>query len=284
MRKGYVVSARHRLLCLGERTWIMGIINVSTDSFYPGSRATGGAAAAEMAGRMLQEGVDILDVGGESTRPGANPICEREEIGRVVPVVEAIRKVSDIPLSVDTYKSAVAQAALEAGADIVNDISGFHADAEMAATVARFGAAAVVMHLRGTPETMQMLPPSADIFADAEAYLLDSLGKASTAGLAHDKIIVDPGIGFGKTLKDNLRILRNLELFRKLDRPILVGPSRKSFIGKISGEDVDQRLWGTAATLTCAVLAGAHIVRVHDVAPMKSVAKMADALAQTDNE
>lgn len=237
-----------------------------------------------MARRMIAEGADILDIGGESTRPGCVPVGEDEEIERVTPTIEAIRKISNIFISVDTYKPAVAQVALQAGADIVNDISGFHWDEQMAATVARFEAAAVVMHLRGTPNTVHTLPPSEDIFADAESRLRASLEKASNAGLPRDKIIIDPGIGFGKSLTDNLRILRNLHFFGKLDCPILVGPSRKSFIGKILKEDVQERLWGTAAAVTCAVLAGAHIVRAHDVAAIKCVVKMADALAVMEED
>jgi dihydropteroate synthase len=261
----------------------MGIINVTPDSFYPGSRTAAGAAALEMAKRMIDEGADILDVGGESTRPGADPVTESEELERVVPVVEGIRQISNIFISVDTYKSGIAEAVLEAGADLINDVSGLHWDSDMAQAVARFAAAAVVMHIRGTPKTMQTLAPSEDIFAEVETWLRDSLEKASAAGLGHDKIIVDPGIGFGKSLTENLRILRNLDYFQRLDCPVLVGPSRKSFIGKILDEEVQERLWGTAAAITCGVLAGAHIVRVHDIAPIKAVAKVADAFAAIEN-
>ncbi|HEY3130866.1 MAG TPA: dihydropteroate synthase [Acidobacteriota bacterium] len=282
MRKTYFVRTRGRVMTLGKRTWIMGIINATPDSFYPKSRASDVESALELAQRMISEGADMLDVGGESTRPGSDPVPQDEELERVLPVVAAIRKLSDVFISVDTYKSRVAGAALQAGADLINDISGFHWDLEMAATVAQLDAAAIVMHTRGTPKTMQSLTPSVDIFAEVESHLRGSLLEASRAGLSHDKIIIDPGIGFGKSLADNLRILRNLDYFQGLDCPVLVGPSRKSFIGKILDQDVHGRLWGTAAAVTCSILAGAHIVRVHDVAEMKEVAKMGDAFAESE--
>ncbi len=269
-------------MALGKSTWIMGVINATPDSFYPESRVPNVNAALELAERMIAQGADMLDMGGESTRPGSNPVPESEELERVLPIIEAVRKVSDVFISVDTYKAPVADAVLQAGADLINDVSGFHWDPEMASTVARFDAAAVVMHMRGTPKTMQNLPPSRDIFAEAESHLRASLEKASDAGLARDKIIIDPGIGFGKSLGDNLRILRNLDYFQRLDCPLLVGPSRKSFIGRILDEDVYGRLWGTAAAVTCSILAGAHIVRVHDVMEMKAVAKMADAFVEAE--
>lgn len=283
MRKAYRVPARNRVFHLGTRTWVMGIINVTPDSFYPPSRSLNLSQALETARQMIHEGADILDLGGESTRPGADPVDQSEELERVLPVIEAIRGVSDIPISVDTRKSEVARAALDAGADLVNDVSGFHDDPAMASTLARFDAAAVAMHLRGRPKSMPALPPSGDILGEAQAYLRASLDKAAAAGLSRDRIIIDPGIGFGKSLGDNLRIIRNLDFLKELDCPILVGPSRKSFIGTILEEDVDGRLWGTAAAVACAVLAGAHMVRVHDVAAMKSVAKVADALAQAEH-
>ena len=232
-----------------------------------------------MAETMIAQGADILDIGGESTRPGSDPVPQQEEMDRVLPVIEALRKASGVFLSVDTSKSAVARAALEEGADLVNDVTGFMLDPEMASTVARCDAAAVVMHLRGTPKTMSALPESSDILAEGETYLRGSLQRAAEAGLARERILVDPGVGFGKSLVENLRIIRNLDFFARLDRPILVGPSRKSFIGKILEEDAQARLWGTAAAVTCAVLAGAHVVRVHDVRQMRSVVRVADALA-----
>ncbi|MBI2820958.1 MAG: dihydropteroate synthase [Acidobacteria bacterium] len=283
MRKPYAVPARSRILQLGGRTWIMGIINVTPDSFYSASRSPGVQTALEMARRMICQGADIVDVGGESTRPGSDPVPEQQELDRVIPVVEAICSSQSVPVSVDTRKASVARAALEAGAELINDISGFHGDSEMASVVAHFGAAAVVMHLRGTPKTMHRMPHSDDIFAEARAYLLDGMEKATRAGVSRDRIIMDPGLGFGKSPAENLQILRNLAFFRDLDRPILVGPSRKSFIGKVLQQEIGERLWGTAAAVACAVLAGAHIVRVHDVAEMKSVVKMADALASVEH-
>jgi len=283
MRKEYRVAGRHRELNLGARTWIMGIINVTPDSFHPGTRSGDAKGAVNIAAEMIRQGADILDVGGESTRPGAEPVMLDEELRRVIPVIRTIRGMTGIPVSVDTRKSEVAAAALETGADLVNDVSGFRDDPAMAEVVARYGAAAVVMHLRGNPKTMQLAPPSDDILSEARSSLQKSLDRAAVAGLSRDKIIIDPGIGFGKSPQDNLQILRNLDFLQELDRPILVGPSRKSFIETtLAGpdEDCDRRLWGTAAAVTSAILAGAHIIRVHDVAAMKSVAAIADALAR----
>jgi dihydropteroate synthase len=268
---------------LGDRTWIMAVLNVTPDSFYPGSRARDVGDAASRAASMIQQGADILDIGGESTRPGAAPVPESEEMDRVLPVIEAVRKSSNIFLSVDTCKASVACEALRAGADLVNDITGFH-DPGMPGTVADSDAAAVVMHIRGTPENMQQIPPSEDILGDTLYQLRESVEKGSRAGLARDKIIIDPGIGFGKTVEDNLNLLRRLDFFQPLDRPLLVGPSRKSFIGKILEQDVEDRLWGTAAAVTCGILSGAHIIRVHDVTEMKAVARMADALAEMEHD
>jgi len=264
---------------LGQRSWIMGVLNVTPDSFYPASRACTVEEAATRALRLIEEGADILDIGGESTRPGAAPVSAAEEMDRVLPVIEAVRKESNAYLSVDTYKVPVAREALRAGVDVVNDITGF-GDAEMPGAVARFDAAAVAMHIRGTPRNMQEIPPSDDILGEILSSFQKSLEKGSSAGLSRDKIIIDPGIGFGKTVEDNLNILRRLDFFQTLDRPLLVGPSRKSFIGKILEREVEDRLWGTAAAVAGSILSGAHIIRVHDVAEMKAVARMADALAE----
>ncbi len=243
---------------------IMGILNVTPDSFYDGGRYPDTGRAVERAYRMRDEGADIIDVGGESTRPGAKAVTAEEEIGRVCPVIEKIAMDIGIPVSVDTSKSKVARAALAAGASIVNDISGLSFDRETAGVAAEFGAGVVLMHIRGTPETMQNDPRYADLVGEISAFLAGAAQRAMASGIGREKIIIDPGIGFGKTLEDNYRIIKNLHEFRKLGFPVLVGLSRKSLIGKLYGGDED-RLPATIALNAASVLNGADIIRVHDV-------------------
>jgi len=268
-----------RDITLGERTLLMGIINVTPDSFSDGGRFANAEEAVRHGIRLKEEGADILDVGGESSRPGADPVAPEEEIRRVVPVVEALARRVGIPVSVDTTKSEVARAALEKGAEIVNDISAMHFDDSMAETVARSGAAVVMMHMRGTPRDMQQGDLSyEDLLAEIIAYLGERIERAQAAGVDREKILVDPGIGFGKSAGDNLRLIKHLAELKVLGRPILIGPSRKSFIGRVTGGTPQERLEGTAATVTAAVLNGAHVVRVHDVRFMKAVVSMTDAI------
>jgi dihydropteroate synthase len=243
---------------------IMGVLNVTPDSFYDGGRYLNLSTALKQARRMRDEGADIIDIGGESTRPGARPVGLQEEIDRVCPVIEAIVADLGIPLSVDTYKSGVAEAALAAGATMVNDISGLTYDGIMAGVIARHGAVAVISHIRGTPETMQVDPRYDDLLGEITGFLSRSVEAALGAGIVGDRIIVDPGIGFGKTLEDNYRIIRDIGLIKRLGYPVLVGLSRKSLIGKLYGDDSD-RLPATIALNAVAVMNGADIIRVHDV-------------------
>lgn len=243
---------------------IMGILNVTPDSFYDGGRYADRGSAVERAYRMRDEGADIIDIGGESTRPGAQPVSEAEEIDRVCPVIEAVARDIGVPLSVDTSKAGVARAALAAGAAIVNDISGLTFDRGMAGVVAAQGAGLVVMHIQGRPETMQNNPRYGDTVAEIYGFLAAATQKAVEAGIAREKIIVDPGIGFGKTLEDNYIILQNIREFGKLGFPVLVGLSRKSLIGKLYDREED-RLPATIALNAAALLGGADIIRVHDV-------------------
>jgi dihydropteroate synthase len=245
---------------------VMGVINVTPDSFYPLSRSRSAAEAAEAALAMEAEGADIVDIGGESTRPGSEYVGEAEELERVVPAVEAIRARSAIPISIDTRKAAVAAAALEAGADIVNDVSSLGADPAMADLVARSGAAVVLMHMRGEPKTMQDAPRYADCAAEVAEYLGAAAGRAIAAGIARDRIIVDPGIGFGKRLEDNLDLISRLGLVADLGYPVLVGLSRKAFVGAIAGRAAEGRLAGSLGAACAAFAGGARIFRVHDVA------------------
>jgi len=256
----------------------MGILNVTPDSFYDGGLFLNPDAAVRRGLVMEEEGADIIDVGGESTRPGADPVSVREEMERILPVIEGIRRHSDIPVSVDTSKSDVARAALDAGADMINDVSGLTFDPQMQKVISDEGACVVLMHMQGNPKTMQKKPEYSDLIEDISAFLNTSVRTALDAGIHEDKIIIDPGIGFGKKWKDNYIILDCLDIFQKLGFPILVGVSRKSFIGHLLNLPEQERLWGTAAAVTAAVLNGCHIVRVHDVREMRQVVQVADAV------
>jgi dihydropteroate synthase len=243
---------------------IMGILNVTPDSFFDGGRYYELGRAVERAYRIREEGADIIDIGGESTRPGSMPVAADEEIRRVCPVIEAIAKDIGIPVSVDTNKSEVARAALRAGASIVNDISGLTFDAGIAGEAARYGAGIVLMHIKGRPADMQKDPRYTDLIGDIRGFLGEAARRAQEAGIGRDKIIIDPGIGFGKTFEDNYRIIRNLREFKALGFPLLVGLSRKSLVAKLY-EQAEDRLPATIALNVVSVLNGADIIRVHDV-------------------
>jgi dihydropteroate synthase len=285
-----------RILTHGERPLVMGIVNCTPDSFYPESRRAGTEAALEAARGMIRDGADILDIGGESTRPGSDPVPAAEERTRVVPVIEGIRAESEVAISVDTRKSEVAQAALDAGADIVNDVSGLRDDPALGPLVAERGVPVVLMHMRGTPKTMQHRPHYSDTVADILEELRERIDVARGAGVAEDRIIVDPGIGFGKTVADNLRILNATARFREeLGLPVLIGASRKSFIGKVAARPqqpeqaaeplaVEQRLPGTLACHLWAAAAGADILRVHDVAETVQALTLLEAIRTVERE
>jgi dihydropteroate synthase len=267
---------------LSERTFIMGVLNVTPDSFSDGGKYMDPGQALDRALEMVDEGADFIDVGGESSRPrsgaygeGADPVPAEEELRRVLPVLRRIVPATPVPVSIDTTKSAVAARALDAGAVIVNDISGFRFDPAMPETVARAGASAVVMHMRGTPKTMQADPQYTDLFGEIGTGLRQSVETGRAAGIG--QMIVDPGIGFGKRRQDNLNLLRGLSRFHAIGCPVMVGPSRKAFIGEILDLPVGERLEGTLAAVVVAILSGAHIVRVHDVQQVKRAARMADA-------
>jgi len=275
-----VLRCRGREIALGEKTLVMGIVNVTPDSFSGDGLGSDVQAAIAQGKRMVEEGADLLDIGGESTRPGSEPVSEDDELGRVLPVIEGLAATVNLPISVDTYKSAVALAALAAGASIVNDISGLHHDQEMAKVAAEAGAAVILMHIQGTPRDMQKDPKYADVIGEISGYLAEGIATAEAAGLTREQLVVDPGIGFGKTLEHNLEILRRLREFRALGCAVMVGTSRKSIIGRILNLPAEQRVEGTAATVALAVAAGADIVRVHDVKEMVRVARVADAIVR----
>ena len=261
-----------------ERVLVMGTLNLTPDSFYDGGRYPTNAAAIEQALQMVEEGADIIDIGGESSRPGARPISAAEELERVIPVVEGIHRQTDILLSVDTTKGAVATKAIEAGASIVNDISALRFDPKMAGVVADRGVFIVLMHMKGRPETMQKGPSYNDPVEEIKAFLAGRIEVAISAGIPADRIIIDPGIGFGKRLSDNLAIIRALSRFSALDVPILIGLSRKSFLGDILNLPAEERLEGTIAANAIAILNGADIIRVHDVKEGRRTADVVRAL------
>ena len=256
----------------------MGVLNVTPDSFSDGGRYLGVTAAISHAKEMVENGADVVDIGGESSRPGASPASEDEELARVLPVVEGLVDEISVPLSIDTCKAEVARQALEAGAHIVNDITALQGDAETVNVVAEMNAGVILMHMRGTPRTMQHSPVYDDVVSEVSSWLRHRIEEAETKGVVPDQIVIDPGIGFGKTVDHNLEILRRLDEFRHLNKPILIGTSRKSFIGKILDLPVDNRIEGTAATITWAIAHGADMVRVHDVKIMHRVSRMTDAL------
>jgi dihydropteroate synthase len=268
----------------GGRTLVMGVLNVTPDSFSDGGRFFDAGRALARAEEMAAEGADIIDVGGESTRPGGAPVAVDEELRRVVPVVESVAARLAVPVSVDTTRSLVARAALEAGAAIVNDISGLRFEPELADEVARAGAGLVLMHSRGEQSTLHALAPVEDLWRELKTSLDESIAEAALRGVEHESIALDPGVGFGKSQEQNLRLVARLDRFAALfsEFPVLVGTSRKSFIGRLlGGAPAAQRLHGTMATVTASILGGAHVVRVHDVRAAVETARVADAIRKS---
>lgn len=272
------LKTRHGPVDFSRRTAVMAVLNVTPDSFFDGGRHfdAGRAIAAGMA--MMQAGADIIDIGGESSRPGAEPVSQTDELARVIPVIQGLRRQCALPISIDSYKAPVARAALDAGADIVNDISALGFDPVMASMVAKEKVPVVLMHMRGTPRTMQADPQYADVVREVRDFLAERLYDAMDVGIDAESIVLDPGIGFGKTVEHNIQLLRGLAILGALGQPLLVGVSRKAFIGKILGLAPDQRLEGSLAAAVAAVLGGANIIRVHDVAETCRAVRIADAL------
>ncbi len=257
----------------------MGILNVTPDSFSGAGLYFDKSLAVEKAYQMLEDGADIIDIGGESTRPGSEPVPLEEELRRTIPVIETLSTEIKAPISIDTYKAEVARRALDSGASIVNDISGLRFDPEMPEVFAEYKVPVVIMHIKGTPKNMQQNPTYEALIPEIMDYLRVSIRLAMKLGVEEDKIIIDPGIGFGKTFDHNLEIIKNLHEFTLLEKPLLIGPSRKAFIGKILGDlPTSERLEGTAAAVAISIFNGANIIRVHDVKEMVRVAKVADAI------
>jgi len=273
-----LLHLRSRDIDLEQKVVVMGILNVTPDSFYDGGRYTGEDEALARVEEMIGEGADIIDVGGESVRPGVDPIGLNEELGRVIPVIEKIKKQFSIPICVDTYKAEVARQAIEEGAEMVNDISALRFDPDLRKIVAGYGVPVVLMHIKGTPKNMQDNPRYDSVMEEIISYLDSSIKLAEEAGADGRGIIVDPGIGFGKTTAHNLEILRRLEELASLGKPILVGLSRKSFIGNVLGLPQEERLEGGLAATCMAVWRGARLVRTHDVSPTRRAVDMVQAI------
>ena len=276
-------------LALSNRTYIMGVLNRTPDSFSDGGQFMKEADAAERAFEMASVGADIIDIGGESTRPGAEPVTIDAELDRTIPVIKRIARNLDIPISIDTHKSEVAREALKNGAAIINDVTGLRGDSGMAKVALDFDVPVVIMHMKGTPRTMQLNPQYGSLIKDILAGIKESIEMAKNAGIDENKIIIDPGIGFGKTAEHNLKILNNLELFKRLKRPILIGVSRKSYIistlkdNRIDNTDIEAsgRLMGTVSSCAISILKGVNILRVHDVKEMVQASRVADAIVRS---
>ncbi len=269
---------RHGRVDFSRRTAIMGVLNVTPDSFYDGGRRRDASQAIADGVAMVGAGADIIDIGGEASRPGAQAVSEAEELARVLPVIDGLRKQIAVPISIDTYKSSVARAALDGGADIVNDISALRFDPAMVGLIAKEKVPLILMHMQGTPRTMQVEPHYDDVVREVRDFLAAQLYDALDAGIAAESVLLDPGIGFGKNLEHNLQLLRGLPIFAALGQPLLVGVSRKAFIGKILNLEPELRLEGSLAANVAAALGGANLVRVHDVAETCKAIKVADAL------
>ena len=282
-RKRFKLRLRSGVLSLGERTLVMGVLNVTPDSFSDGGRFLDPRRAVERGLAMEREGADLLDIGAESTRPGAHGIPAAEELRRLLPVLEALGRRLKIPISIDTQKSAVAEMALGAGAQIINDVSGLRSDPRLAQVAAKSQAPLILMHMRGIPRSMQRGPFAREVLRDVMTGLRRSVAIATKAGVEKSQIVIDPGIGFGKSFSQNYELLARLPALAKLGFPMVVGASRKGFLGKTLARNgkpapANERLWGTAAAVAATILHGAHIVRIHDVAEMVQIARVADQI------
>ncbi len=275
------IRCREKNLFLDSHALIMGILNVTPDSFSDGGKFMDPSLAVDQAQKMVNQGADIIDIGGESTRPGASEVDEKEEITRIRPIVQAIGKSIDIPFSIDTRKASVAQVALDCGASMVNDVSALRDDSYMGKVVKESGACVVLMHRQGSSATMQNTPHYIDVVEEVKSFLSQSITMALSMGISPDRIIIDPGIGFGKTCDHNLEILSNIGEFLQLEQPLMVGISRKAFIGQLTGKPVAERESGNAAAVAIAVWQGVNILRVHDVGAMKDAIQVAQALRKS---
>ncbi len=271
-------------LSLGQKTRLMGVLNVTPDSFSDGGLFFQRDQAIARGETLAAQGADLLDIGGESARPFSDPVSVEEEIQRIVPVIKTLVKRISIPISVDTYRADVAKAALDAGAALVNDISALGFDPRLAKVVADYQVPVILMHIQGTPRDMQVQPKYDHLLSDIHRFFVERIEWAKRQGIAPEKILIDPGIGFGKTFDHNLTLIKRLDYFQDLGRPVVLGTSRKAFIGRLTNQEPLNRDWGTAATLVVGIWQGAHIVRVHNAAAAKQVLAVADALCEASEE
>ena len=279
MRKSFQIALPGgKQLAVGARTLVVGVLNVTPDSFSDGGLYDQTDRAIEHALRMEADGADIIEVGGESTRPGSPRVSADDELARIAPVLKVLGKRLRVPIAIDTYKSEVARATIDLGVSVLNDISALRFDPRIAEVAAASRAALVLIHMRGEPATMQQMPPSQDIFAEIHDDMNVALREAERCGVMREQIIIDPGIGFGKTVEQNLTILNHLDRFATFDLPLMIGTSRKRFIGSLTGRGESERVFGTAASVAAAILRGAHLVRVHDVREIVDVVRVADAI------
>jgi len=280
-KESFVLNFSHASIDLTKKVAVMGILNLTPDSFYDGGRYITEKEVMRRVEQMIREGADIIDIGGESTRPGARKISWEEEVKRTIPYIKKITRLFKLPISIDTYKAKVAKEAIESGAEMVNDISGLRFDPDMAGVVSSNKVFLVIMHIKGTPRNMQDNPQYGNLMGEIVSYLKESLKIAESAGINLKKIIIDPGIGFGKTVEHNLFILKNLKELRVLGRPILIGVSRKSFIGKVLNLPLEERLPGSLAATCIGLVGGARVVRCHDVKETRQVVDLAEAILQS---
>jgi dihydropteroate synthase len=278
----YIIDIRNKKITIGPEPWLAGILNVTPDSFSDGGQYFEPGQAVDRALRLLDQGARIIDIGGESTRPGSKEIPAEEELARVIPVIKKLRPQTAALISIDTRKSLVARAALDEGVDLINDISALGHDPEMAAVAAAARVPVILMHMQGRPETMQLNPRYDDLLGEIRSFFLDRISQAEAAGIASDRLVLDPGLGVGKTLEHNLTLINRLDFFLDLGKPLLVGPSRKSFIGLILEAPVDQRLEGTLAAAIISWLRGAAIIRVHDVLETKRALQVAQSIVKEE--
>ncbi|MGR3317183.1 MAG: dihydropteroate synthase [Candidatus Anammoxibacter sp.] len=284
MGREFTITHNKGQLQFGCKTRIMGVVNLTPDSFSKDGFGYDTEMALQHAADLIKEGADIIDIGGESTRPGASPVTEDEELRRVIPLIKELSKSIDVPISIDTYKSGVAEKALDAGAQIINDISGLRADKDMVNVAAASKSPIILMHMKGTPLDMQNVPAYNDVVSEIIFFFQDLINRAVSNGIDEHNIIIDPGVGFGKTLRHNLEILNRLEEFKVLGCPIMVGSSRKSFIGEILNKPEEGRLLGTLATVAIAIAHGSDIIRAHDVNETVEIAKMCDAIINSNQK
>jgi len=278
VKNKFILQVNGNKYDLGQQTWIMGVLNITPDSFSDGGLFLSKDKAVEQGLKLIADGADILDIGGESTRPGSDAVTAAEELKRVVPVISALRKHTDTLISIDSTKSQVSRAALDAGADIINDISSFRFDPGMIPLAAERQVPVIIMHMLGTPKNMQTDPHYENLLYEVKLFLEERIKAAVSGGIKKENIIIDPGIGFGKRQEDNLCLLKNLDFLEELGQPILVGPSRKSFIGNILNLPPQDRIEGTIASALISLLHGANILRIHDVAAVKRAAKVVDSI------